>query len=77
MKKMTAGFLKKNCIAVLDEVRAKRETVIITRRGKPVAKLVPVNAVADDIFGFLDGKGRIVGDVVSPVLSLEEWGELA
>jgi hypothetical protein len=36
-----------------------------------------VNAVADDILGFLEGKLTIVGDVVSPALSLVEWGELA
>jgi prevent-host-death family protein len=77
MKKMTANFLKKNCLAVLNEVQAKRETVVITKRGKPVAKLIPVNAVADDIFGFLKGKARIVGDVVSPALTLKEWGNLA
>ena len=77
MRKMTAGFFKKNCLAVIDEVQAQREAVVITKRGKPVAKLVPVNAVADDIFGFLEGKVTIVEDVVSPALSLVEWGELA
>jgi hypothetical protein len=30
----------------------------------------------DDIFGFLAGKGTIVGDIVSPILSPEEWGDL-
>jgi len=38
---------------LLDEVQAKRETVVITKRGKPVAKLVPVEEQADDLFGFL------------------------
>jgi hypothetical protein len=36
-----------------------------------------VNQGKDDIFGFLEGKVRIVGDVVSPALTLEEWGNLA
>lgn len=77
MKKMAAGVFKSKCLAVMDEVQAKREAVIITKRGKPVAKLVPVDAEANDIFGFLAGKGVIVGDVVSPILSLKEWGSLA
>jgi antitoxin (DNA-binding transcriptional repressor) of toxin-antitoxin stability system len=61
----------------MDEVRAKRETVVITKHGKPVAKLVPVSAETDDIYNFLAGKGRITGDVVSPALTRKEWGKLA
>src|SRR6266480_5929568 len=41
MKKMAAGAFKTNCLAVMDEVQAKHETVVITKHGKPVAKLVP------------------------------------
>ncbi len=77
VKKMAAGTFKAKCLAVMDEVQAKRETVIITKHGKPVAKLVPVGAEKDEIFGFFAGKGRITGDVVAPVISLEEWGNLA
>jgi prevent-host-death family protein len=42
MKKMAAGSFKTHCLAILDEVQAKRETVVITKHGKPAAKLVPV-----------------------------------
>lgn len=77
MKKMAAGAFKANCLAVMDEVQAKRVTVVITKHGKPVAKLVPVEPQNDDIFGFLVGKGFVTGDVVSPALTLEEWGNLA
>ena len=77
MKKITAEFLKKNCAAVIRDVYMKRETIVVTKRGRPVAKLVPVDEVGGDIFGFLKGKGRIVGDVVSPAFTLEEWGDLA
>ncbi len=76
MKKMAAGSFKTNCLAVMDEVQAKHETVVITKHGKPVAKLVPVNSETDEIYDFLKGKGAVTGDVVSPALSLEEWGEL-
>lgn len=76
MKKMAAGLFKANCLAVMDQVQIKRETVIITKHGKPVAKLVPLNADTDEIYNFLAGKGAIVGDIVSPVLSPEEWGDL-
>jgi prevent-host-death family protein len=76
MKKMAAGSFKTNCLAVMDEVQAKRETVVITKHGKPVAKLVPVNTETDEIYNFLAGRGTVAGDVISPAVSPEEWGEL-
>jgi prevent-host-death family protein len=76
MKKMPAGSFKTNCLALMDEVFSKRETVLITKHGKPVAKLVPVSEETDNIYNFLEGKGTIVEDVVSPALTREEWGEL-
>jgi prevent-host-death family protein len=76
MKTMPAGVFKTKCLAIMDEVKAKRETVVITKHGRPVAKLVPIDTRVDEIFGFFSGKGSITGDVVSPVLSPEEWGNL-
>ncbi len=76
MRTMAAGSFKVHCLAVMDEVQAKRETIVITKRGRPVVKLVPADAEKDDIYGFLKGKGKITGDVVSPAISKEEWGDL-
>ena len=78
MKTIPAGKFKARCLAIMDEVQAKRQAVVITKRGKPVAKLVPVEEEKDDIFGFMKGKGtiEIKGDIVSPVLTPEEWGDL-
>lgn len=74
MKKMAAGLFKAHCLAIMDEVQSKRETVLITKHGKPVAKLVPASKHTDEIYGFLQDKGEISGDVVSP--AIEEWGSL-
>jgi prevent-host-death family protein len=76
MKTIPAGAFRTNCLAILDEVKAKRETVVITKRGKPVAKLVPVDTDTDEIFGFFSGKGFVTGDVVSPALSANDWGSV-
>ena len=76
MKTIPAGTFKTKCLAIMDEVQAKREPVVVTKHGRPVAKLVPVNPDADEIFGFFSGRGSITGDVVSPALSPEEWGNL-
>jgi prevent-host-death family protein len=76
MKTMAAGVFKVHCLKVMDEVQSKRQAVLITKRGKPVAKLVPVEQEKDDIFGFYKGKIKINGDIVSPAFSPEEWGDL-
>ncbi len=76
MKTIPAGVFKASCLAIMDEVKAKKETVVITKHGQPVAKLMPMEGTADEIFGFFKGKGSIAGDVVSPVLSPKEWGNL-
>jgi prevent-host-death family protein len=76
MKEIPAGVFKAKCLAIMDEVQSKREAVVITKRGKPVVKLVPVDKQPDPIFGFLKGKVEILGDIVSPALTPEEWGDL-
>ena len=76
MKTIAAGVFKTKCLAIMDEVKSKRETVLITKHGRPVAKLVPVSAEIDEIFGFFRGKGSVTGDVISPALSPREWGGL-
>jgi prevent-host-death family protein len=76
VRKVAAGYFKTNCLAIMDEVQAKRETVIVTKHGKPVAKLVPVSSGMDEIYNFLAGKGGVEGDVISPAISPEAWGEL-
>jgi prevent-host-death family protein len=76
MKTMAAGFFKAKCLAAMDEVQATQETVVITKRGKPVAKLVPVNAETEEIYDFMAGKGAVTADVVSPAISAVEWDGL-
>lgn len=64
---MGATAAKARFLEILDNVDRKRSTITITKRGRPVAKLVPVeSAPSRDIFGYMKGTGRIVGDVVSP-----------
>jgi prevent-host-death family protein len=72
-KTIPAGVFKAKCLAIMDEVQAKSQSVIITKHGKPVAKLVPITEERDDLFGFMRDKATIVGDIVSPVFSEDEW----
>ena len=68
MKRMPAGKFKTHCLAVMDAVNATGEPVIITKRGTPVVKVVPESSTNDDLFGFMAGKFKIVGDILSPVI---------
>lgn len=76
MKQIGAGTFKSKCLAIMDEVQSKHETVVITKRGRPVAKLVPAGKATDEIYGFLAGKGKIIGNIVAPALRRREWGKL-
>lgn len=67
MKYMPAGTFKARCLAVMKNVQATGEPVIVTRRGTPVVKVVPAQLPKDDIFGFMIGKVKIVGDIESPI----------
>ena len=74
MRTMAAGKFKAQCLAVLDEVKMKREEVVVTKNGKPYAKLVPLDEQDEDplaVFRF--GEGRIVGDILAPADALEDW----
>jgi prevent-host-death family protein len=73
MKQMPAGKFKARCLSVMDDVNATGEPVIITKRGTPVAKVVPVTSKKQDLFGFMAGELKIVGDIESPVVPLKEW----
>lgn len=73
MKQMGAAEFKAECLAIMDHVFKTGESVLITKHGKPVAKLVPAKKTKDDIFGYMAGKAKIVGDIVGPVTPLEDW----
>jgi prevent-host-death family protein len=73
MKQMPASTFKAKCLAVMDDVQATGEPVIVTKRGKPVVKVVAVKPKKDDILGFMAGEFEIVGDIESPVVPPSHW----
>jgi prevent-host-death family protein len=76
MKEIAAETFKTHCLAIMDEVQATGEPVVVTKNGKPVVKLVPAEIKDESIFGRMAGKAKIVGDIVSPVTPLEDWKAL-
>jgi prevent-host-death family protein len=61
-----AGEFKAKCLKLLDEVAANRQPLIITKRGKPVAQLIPV-AAERNIVGAMRGSVLWEGDIISPI----------
>jgi prevent-host-death family protein len=70
---MPAGEFKARCLRVMEEVRKYRTPVVITKKGRQVARLVPIDAPAADVFGCMASTARIVGDVEKPVLEAGLW----
>jgi prevent-host-death family protein len=73
MKNMAAGEFKARCLTVMEEVSKTREPVVITKRGRPVAKLVPADQEGSKLLGRLEGIVRIVGDIESPIEPGDAW----
>jgi prevent-host-death family protein len=67
MKQMPVGAFKARCLLVMKQIQATGEPVVLTRRGEPIVKVVPVDRAKNDIFGFMTGKVKIVGDIESPI----------
>ena len=73
MKMMSASQFKARCLKVMDEVQTTREPVVITKKGKPVARLLAAEDKPRNIFGCLKGEIKIAGDIVSPIVPLADW----
>ncbi len=67
MKTIAAGKFKAQCLALLDEVAREHETILVTKRGKPVARVVPATEGNPDLRERLKGSVLREEDIVSPV----------
>lgn len=63
---INAAEFKTKCLKLIDEVAATHEPLIITKRGKPVARLVPIEEEnPPGLFGYMKGTVQILGDIVN------------
>jgi prevent-host-death family protein len=72
---IAAASFKADCLRLMDEVARQRRPIVITKRGKPVAKLVPIDEEPIDIFGRMAGTVKICGDIVGPIEDVEWTGD--
>jgi prevent-host-death family protein len=73
MKRMRASLFKARCLKIMDDVQATGEPVLITKRGTPVVEVIPFVSEDSNLFGFMSGEARIVGDIEAPVVPLKHW----
>ena len=64
---MPARKFKHSCLKLIDEVAATGRSIVITKRGKAVAKLVSAARCSVPIAGALAGSVEISGDILSPL----------
>lgn len=67
MKKIGAAKFKAQCLALLDQLDA--EGLVVTKRGKPVARVLPIPRRPVDLIGSLEGKVKVKGDIMSTGLT--------
>jgi prevent-host-death family protein len=67
MREIPASRFKAQCLALLD--RVGDEGIVITKRGKPVAKLIPIRAESAELIGALRGRVRVRGNIRSTGLT--------
>jgi prevent-host-death family protein len=73
---IAAGEFKAKCLKILDEVAETREPITVTKFGKPVAQLVPIEAQRAQLRGAMRGSVIWEGDIISP-LGEDAWGWFA
>lgn len=65
---INAAEFKARCLKLIDEVAATHEPLIISKRGKPLVKLVPIeNEVPASMFGYMKGSITLHDDIVAPL----------
>ena len=72
---ITISKFKATCLALLDKVKRTGQPILVTKRGEPIALISPPPEPVKppSWIGSFQDKGKIVGDVLSPVLHESEW----
>lgn len=74
MQEIAISEFKAKCLALLEEVSKTKQPIRITRHGKPIAEVVPASPTRKGRkLGSMKGMVKIVGDIVSPVIDLDEF----
>jgi prevent-host-death family protein len=66
---------KATCLALLDKVKKTGKPILVTRKGEPIAQVIPPPPPekSTEWLGSFKSSGKIVGDIVSPTTEVEDW----
>lgn len=71
LQTIAAGKFKAKCLHLMDEVQQQHKSIIITKHGKPIARLVPFEENHDqrvkNLFGYMQTETTILGDIIAPI----------
>jgi prevent-host-death family protein len=67
MRSLSASTFKEQCLAILDDLDP--EGIVITKHGRPVARVIPEESNCADLIGSMKGKMVVTGDLMSATLS--------
>lgn len=62
-----AGKFKARCLKLMDKVYRTKKRIIITKRNKPIAQLVPIEEEKASLFGKMKGTVHILEDIIAPI----------
>ena len=71
IESISAGEFKAKCLQLMDEVQARHKEIVITKRGKPIAKLVPYAEEPQTLYGCMKGSVTSHGNIIDPIE--DEW----
>lgn len=71
VQEIPAGEFKAKCLKLMEEVNLKQSTIVITKHGVPIAKLVSYDDAPTSLYGILAGSVKIHGDIVES--TGEKW----
>jgi prevent-host-death family protein len=74
-KSIPISTFKATCLAVLDRVKKTGKPVLVTRKGEPIAQVIPppLPEQKPEWLGLFKSSGKIVGDIISPAVEERDW----
>lgn len=66
MKTIKASEFKAKCLSLMDDVAQSGEEIVVTKNGKPVSKLVPIQTRPQEVYGLHRGMWQLIDDLVAP-----------
>ncbi len=78
MEEISISQFKATCLAVLARVKRTQKPILVLRKGEPIAQVVPPppSSMPQSWLGSLSASGQILGNIIDPVSSPEEWETL-